>query len=646
MLQLAWRTVLTRWPLFVAAIGAVAFGVGLLEAAVMLQVAAERSTAPTGASAQEAAAFTHAIAEVQALLGLLSGLALCLTISVVGSTMGYTVSERRRDFALLRLSGASPRQVRMLVAAEAAVIGALGGVLGVVGGGLLVPVQQALTARLDLPHLSVDPLPVWSVLIGVLIAIVLCLLGSRGPGKKAARQRPLDALTHGDTADRVMTPARWIIGILCCAGAAATATSALRGDPVLATMLGLCAIMLATIGLSRLSPVLVPPCARVLRLLGGRTVEAEVAAANLRDATRRTAATAAPLIILVGLVVGLLTLTGTLSRGAEAEQRAVVDADLIVSSPGDRTSALRGIDGVEVAAPASTLPAVVTGQVTDDPEGAPRSQQWAGNVVAVDPTSYAMTQRWSKNRDRLAALRPGQTMLGSTVSEGTISVDGLRLTTGKHRRSLTPVGDVPLALAASPDFIVSRDSVPSTVLRKAPTETLIQVRPGVPVQRVVAEIEQAGLGDIEPVPQWIAATTAGTERDNEAVMLALTAIGGVYALFAAVNAAASGVLQRRHEFAIARLTGMSRAQIVRSSVLESLVTSSIGGLLGLLVAGLAVAGPVVSIHRKFGETALVVPWSVILGLGVVSAVTVGGAVALAALRATAERPVAALARAG
>ena len=63
-------------------------------------------------------------------------------------------------------------------------------------------------------------------------------------------------------------------------------------------------------------------------------------------------------------------------------------------------------------------------------------------------------------------------------------------------------------------------------------------------------------------------------------MLAIAGLGGIYAFLSLVNAVAVGTAQRRREFAVARVAGASRAQLIGAAVIESLGVSAIGIALG------------------------------------------------------------------
>ena len=118
MLRLSRQTVRHSWPPYVGALVALAFGVVLLGVAVNVWRAVERTGHTAGLTREDRAQ----LADLTSLFGIMSGVALFMAVFVVGSTFGFVVASRRRQLGLLRLVGATPRQVRRMVLGESAVV--------------------------------------------------------------------------------------------------------------------------------------------------------------------------------------------------------------------------------------------------------------------------------------------------------------------------------------------------------------------------------------------------------------------------------------------------------------------------------------------------------------------------------------------
>ena len=114
------------WPAYVGAFVALTFGVVLIGLAVTLIGAVEATASTDGVTAGERAELDG----LSSLFGTMSAVAMFMALFVVGSTFGFVVASRRRELGLLRLVGATPRQVRRVVLGESAVVAAATTVVG------------------------------------------------------------------------------------------------------------------------------------------------------------------------------------------------------------------------------------------------------------------------------------------------------------------------------------------------------------------------------------------------------------------------------------------------------------------------------------------------------------------------------------
>ena len=105
----------------------------------------------------------------------------------VVNTMLMSVSERVREFGILKAVGWTRADVARLVVVEAAGLGVLGGAAGTALGLLTV---QVLSATLPFQPMA----PAWVVAVGFLGAIALGLLGGLYPAWRAASMDPVRAI--------------------------------------------------------------------------------------------------------------------------------------------------------------------------------------------------------------------------------------------------------------------------------------------------------------------------------------------------------------------------------------------------------------------------------------------------------------------
>lgn len=141
-----------------------------------------------------------AVALVTAALGLLSLLVAGLAGVNIAHSFFAAVRERRREIGVLRAVGASRRDVYLILLAEAAFIGVVGGVLGVLGSRLAALVVDALSSRL-LPPFPFKPESFFAfspslLALGFLLAIAASIVGAWPPIRSAARMQPVAALAE------------------------------------------------------------------------------------------------------------------------------------------------------------------------------------------------------------------------------------------------------------------------------------------------------------------------------------------------------------------------------------------------------------------------------------------------------------------
>ncbi len=131
------------------------------------------------------------------LIGLFDVLALlAVVIAALGivNTLGVSVSERAREIAILRSHGMTTGQVQAMVVAEAAIMGAIGGIAAVVTGMLMSLAVVGGTAPTDFSAGLAIP---WPLLISVvLLGTGVAALAGLYPARLAARIPIVGSIAH------------------------------------------------------------------------------------------------------------------------------------------------------------------------------------------------------------------------------------------------------------------------------------------------------------------------------------------------------------------------------------------------------------------------------------------------------------------
>jgi putative ABC transport system permease protein len=139
---------------------------------------------------------------LQTMLSSVGGLALFVAAIGIANTMIMSVYERTREIGILKAVGASPGDIRRLFVVEAALIGLLGGVVGIIGGWLLgLGLNAGILAYLDYMDIPMRGtfffVTGWLIALALGFATVVGLLAGLYPAARAARLDPLEALRHG-----------------------------------------------------------------------------------------------------------------------------------------------------------------------------------------------------------------------------------------------------------------------------------------------------------------------------------------------------------------------------------------------------------------------------------------------------------------
>jgi putative ABC transport system permease protein len=122
---------------------------------------------------------------------------------------------------------------------------------------------------------------------------------------------------------------------------------------VVAVAFALGVAITGAVALSQLAPVVLPVATRALGLPLRPTTLGTLAGANGREGIQRSASTAAPVIVLVALVISLTSALAATTTAVTIEERDHTRADLIVTTTGAHIEPVAGLPGVATTSPES-----------------------------------------------------------------------------------------------------------------------------------------------------------------------------------------------------------------------------------------------------------------------------------------------------
>lgn len=493
------------------------------------------------------------------LLVAMVALALFAAVFVVASTFAFAVHQRRRDFALLRAIGATPRQIRRTVYAGALGLSVVAAAAGVALGAVVAPVLGSVlvSAGFEPPGFGVTFAP-GVLAVSFVVGVAVAVLGAGSAARRSSRISPLSALRTAAVERRPMTRARWIWGGLCLAfgtGWAILAASADGEDIMLDAMLGAFGFV---VGLTLTAPVVVPVLAR---LIPGLLIRE-----SARTAVRRTASTAAPVLVTVGFAALVLGQAATIADAYKGGGPAAFRSPAVVAPAG--TPGLS--DAVLSMLPAATV------SVT------PTRLFIAGAPVDAVGLSTASTVSVSSAFGRVASL-------SMTFADGVT----LSLPVATVADSLPAPVVLPRSLVRAHD--------PSALATAAYVD-------GVSVSSLRTRL--AGLGATAVAGEDYESYESAQENRLVRVFVAvLLGLALSYTGLAIVNTVAMSVADRREDFAVLRRSGASVGQVLRMAAGEASFVVVLGALLGLAVAVPALFGVRAGISSALGTpVALLFPW--------------------------------------
>ena len=272
-----------------------------------------------------------------------SGFALGIGTFLIFNSFAVAVNRRRRDIGTLRSLGATPRQVMLLFLVEAAVLGLVGGVLGLLAGAsmsqsflkLMEQTSEQVFGIINASEAHIDgTLAVQSVLLGLFASLV----GAWEPSRAASRIPPTEAFAKGSfQAKRGPLSKPRVIGGLALFGAAIAFTfrPPFGGNPLILMVMGLCVAsvaMLASPASQALIDRVAPFAARISPVAG------RLAADSLMANPRRTSGTVIATTISIGFVLGLGGYMGSTKASMLRWMHDVLTSDLYVRASANFTN--------------------------------------------------------------------------------------------------------------------------------------------------------------------------------------------------------------------------------------------------------------------------------------------------------------------
>ncbi len=563
-------------------------------------------------------------------------IALFVSIFIIANTFNIVMSQRVRELGLLRAVGATPRQVRRAVMAEALVVGAIASAIGlVVGLGLAYGMEATLNAvGASLPAFD-KPLSVTTALIGFGVGIGVTMLSAWAPARRAGRTSPITAIAgHAETGE---SGRRSIVfgAILTLLGAVATGAALFGGIDSTAMLLSLLGLGAAVIfiGITLLSPTVAGPISRTLSrpvALVHKT-PGRLAGENAARNPKRTATTAAALMIGLSLVSMAFVVGQTLKSDLNELLESTVRADY---------AAFATTDGGSV--PLATLTAL---EQSDELTNVTGMRYWGTNAESNDPL-LEDPEVWfevgNMPADRIDILFDLDLTSGTwtDIDDDSVAMrqsvaDELGVEFGDTIEIGTDGGTTAVDIVAIFDDgsifsgVIVNDTIYEAISdQENPDWIAANVAEGFTTEQADVVIDQVEVDFPQVMMQSAADYREEISGQVDFLLRLLSGFLGLAILIAfigIVNTMALSIFERTRELGLLRAVGMTRSQMQRMVRWEAAIVSMVGALLGAVV-GVVFGVLVVIATPSEVLNNLTVPWVslvVLVGVAAVAGLIAG-----------------------
>jgi len=531
-----------------------------------------------------------------------AAVALFVGVFLILNTFSIIVAQRTRELALMRALGASRRQVIGSVLLEAVVIGLIAAGLGLAAGvGVGAGLGYLFTRLSDGLELASVGVPLAAVLSSLIVGVLVTVVAAVLPALRASRIAPVAAMQDVATPDRPLTKVSVAGAVVGAAGATILGIGLYAAESLWLILAG---VLISFVGVALLTPLISRPVVSGLGRLFSWSLPGRLGRLNSGRNPRRTAITAAALMVGIALVTGVTVVMNSAKTSLAAQANDTVKAQIVIG--GDQNGPRPPSFDPAVLSKAGQVPGVMAAAGLWNDQA-----QVDGKLTYVNATDDLAQLSEAYGGPALAPLKPDQIAVSTqeaTDHHWAIGTRvGVQLARGEqHKYTIAATydqkalpGDYLLPAAATKDF-----GIPQPVIG------FVRLTDGTAVDQVLPRMKAL----VADSPE-VSATDRGTYIDQQVsdfdtvitMVQVLLALAILIAVLGVVNTLALSVLERTRELGLLRAVGLGRGQTMRMVTVEAVVISVFGALLGVVVgAGLGTA--VVHALHGDGIDQLVLPW--------------------------------------
>jgi putative ABC transport system permease protein len=564
-------------------------------------------------AAELSSAVSNALSFLSTALLVFALISLFVGAFTIFNTFSITVGQRTRELALLRVVGASRRQVFGLVLGEAALVGLAASLVGL---GLGVVAAVALESLLGAFGVTLPSAPLVfearTVVLALAVGVGVTVVSAIAPARRAVRIAPVAALVATSEEQPESLRRRGTVGALTATAGIAALVWGLTAPTILLVGLGAVAAFVAA---GILAPIVAGPMSGML----GRPLAAmlgtpgRMGRENSMRSPRRTAQTAAALMVGIALVSAIAVLGASLSQSAKTNLETAVSADEIITGPSSGFS-------TSVAAAVSRVPGVST--VTNVYKGQFELRGSLSSLDAVSSVDLPRTVHLAIAAGSGApALAAGQLLIDTTTASARhLSVGStVPVTFAQTGPATIRIGGIFEANPLIGSYVVGAGFFRSHFHDPLPIAVLVST------QRGARHVERAINKYLDVYPNVGVQSRAQFEQSQQdsvnqelGLVYVLLALAVVIALIGIVNTLMLSVFERTHEIGLLRAVGMKRRQVRAMIRSEAVIIALFGAVTGIVI-GTALGVAAAASLKQQGITQIAIPDTSLLGFLVIAA---------------------------
>ena len=544
----------------------------------------------------------------------LSLMALIVGLFLIYNTMTFSVVQRRPLFGTLRCLGVTRREIFVLVAGEALIVGVLGGLLGVglgvvMGQAAVRMVTQTINDLYFAVTVSGVEIPMASLVKGFVLGVLATVAAAAVPAWEAASVPPRAALARSNIEVKTRQVVMWaaVAGFVMLAAGAGILAAPTRN-----LVVSFAGTFVVVMGFALLAPLAMVLLMQAASPLTGSAWGAlgRMAPRNVVSALSRTSIAVAALMVAVSVTIGVSLMIGSFRRTVIIWLAQTLRGDVYISVPGvtaaqsfDRIDprALQAIGAWPGVARVDTLRSVMvdspTGLVHVDAVNNPD----LGNVRLFIWADSPLPALWNAMQsDVVIVSEPFANEMN--LSRGS----AITLYTADGPQSFRVVG-VYYDYASSQGTVMMSLPVYRRLWRdNAITAVSLRLAPGYTADQATRELQD----ELAPV-QRLSVQPNRALRDEALVVFdrtfaitgALQLLATVVAFIGVLSALLSLLLEKQRELGILRAMGLTVRELWGLVMLETGLMGVVAGVLAM-PTGWALALILVYVinRRSFGWT--------------------------------------------